>query len=910
MATVFTSIIENVLIAKLKRDVESHGVTVTNISPKDLTNPTTVVVAEDGLDPVTEAAIQNTIDTHNDTQLENVKLIARNEFILGTKESGIIIFRDDDSDVLTINETEIIPLLDQNFGSALNRIGGLYAATGDFSGDVIIWGNFEVKGQTTTINTTELDVDDNIITLNTNFTTGTPTLDMGIEMKRGDDPSAKFIWEESSQKFKLGLDGSLEEIATGSDLTDHINDTANPHSVTNTQVGLGNVTNDAQLKRAANDFDVFGTKTLVGADRFIIEDSESSFVKKYITLSNIESFIDHTNIQNRGTNTHTQIDNHLASTANPHSVTKDQVGLGEVVNREQISVEADEFDSLSYKNSIVGADKILLEDSENSDAKVYTTINDLPFAEGIDGIPITGTPVAGDTLELNSAEDAWEYTENNNAQKIKDIVVSSTPPIDGQYLRYDDVADEYIPSVGPGIGSSGPIGSVIAYAHIVPPAGYLVCDGSEVSRTTYADLFAVIGETFGAGDGSTTFNLPDLGSKYIKGYELGTNTVSNTGGQSSHDHEVSGHYHSAGTLAIAMNPHNHSHTHSHADTFDIPAYNVSNRSLQSGSISGSTGTDSGVTGWKSASISINSDSHSHGVSDPGHSHAVDNGEARFQSGTNRNGPDPGDGAFYTGTHNTSSNTTNISINSDSHSHTISQIDHQHSISIPSLSVSGSASGTTDIDHTHTLNGSVSSNTSDTNNTTVTVDSISGSIGNVSGVDGDNTFNTTSSNNEPPHLVLNYVIKYSDNILSNGDQNISGSKIFTDPLTIKTHTTIVGQEEAGTKMETSAFQTLTSGTQTIYSFTPEDPSITWLEINVCARLSSTPTQNHYAAKLFGAVRRKAGAAVLVDSPAITEVEEGSTGCSVDLVVNGNDLEVQITAGVGIHDWSCFIRRQSG
>lgn len=59
-------------------------------------------------------------------------------------------------------------------------------------------------------------------------------------------------------------------------------------------------------------------------------------------------------------------------------------------------------------------------------------------------------------------------------------------------------------------GDTNPIGSVIAFAGSNAPVGYLMCDGSAVSRTTYADLFAVIGTTYGAGDGSTTFNLPKM----------------------------------------------------------------------------------------------------------------------------------------------------------------------------------------------------------------------------------------------------------------------------------------------------------------------------------------------------------------------------------------------------------------
>lgn len=55
-----------------------------------------------------------------------------------------------------------------------------------------------------------------------------------------------------------------------------------------------------------------------------------------------------------------------------------------------------------------------------------------------------------------------------------------------------------------------PAGIVSAFAGASAPAGYLLCDGAAVSRTTYAALFAVLSTTYGTGDGSTTFNLPDL----------------------------------------------------------------------------------------------------------------------------------------------------------------------------------------------------------------------------------------------------------------------------------------------------------------------------------------------------------------------------------------------------------------
>lgn len=66
-----------------------------------------------------------------------------------------------------------------------------------------------------------------------------------------------------------------------------------------------------------------------------------------------------------------------------------------------------------------------------------------------------------------------------------------------------------------------PTGSVIAFAGQTAPSGWLLCRGQAVSRTTYADLFAIIGTTYGVGDNSTTFNLPDLRAEFIRGFDAG-----------------------------------------------------------------------------------------------------------------------------------------------------------------------------------------------------------------------------------------------------------------------------------------------------------------------------------------------------------------------------------------------------
>lgn len=79
------------------------------------------------------------------------------------------------------------------------------------------------------------------------------------------------------------------------------------------------------------------------------------------------------------------------------------------------------------------------------------------------------------------------------------------------------VEDGSIDTADLATGLAVPTGAVLPFAGSSAPAGYLLCDGAAVSRTTYSALFTALGTTYGVGDGSTTFNVPDLRGRVVAG---------------------------------------------------------------------------------------------------------------------------------------------------------------------------------------------------------------------------------------------------------------------------------------------------------------------------------------------------------------------------------------------------------
>jgi microcystin-dependent protein len=103
---------------------------------------------------------------------------------------------------------------------------------------------------------------------------------------------------------------------------------------------------------------------------------------------------------------------------------------------------------------------------------------------------------------------------------------------------------------------ASPIGSITAYTLAISPPGWLICDGAAVSRVTYASLFAVIGTTFGTGNNTTTFNIPNYQGAFLRG--TGTNgSYSGPALNTSQTHATQTHTHTASSVVTDLG---HVHT--------------------------------------------------------------------------------------------------------------------------------------------------------------------------------------------------------------------------------------------------------------------------------------------------------------------------------------------------------------
>ncbi|BAR14528.1 phage collar domain containing protein [uncultured Mediterranean phage uvMED] len=114
-----------------------------------------------------------------------------------------------------------------------------------------------------------------------------------------------------------------------------------------------------------------------------------------------------------------------------------------------------------------------------------------------------------------------------------------------------------------------PTGSVHMMATTTAPSGYLKCNGAAVSRTTYADLFAIVGTTWGEGNGSSTFNVPDLRGEFVRGWADNGSVDSGRSFASSQSDQNQQHNHTATATSTVTDPgHFHDVPYSNSDSGD------------------------------------------------------------------------------------------------------------------------------------------------------------------------------------------------------------------------------------------------------------------------------------------------------------------------------------------------------
>jgi microcystin-dependent protein len=159
-----------------------------------------------------------------------------------------------------------------------------------------------------------------------------------------------------------------------------------------------------------------------------------------------------------------------------------------------------------------------------------------------------------------------------------------------------------------------PSGTVFAFAGTTAPNGWLLCNGAAVSRSTYSQLYSAIGVGCGSGDGSTTFNIPDLRGRFVRGVDGGssrdpnaaTRTAMNSGGNTgnnvgsvqtgdftAHSHTVANHNHGGGS-------HNHGFSGNTIDLHGNGGLQVSTLAVGDSNVGGyGTYTPSGSIGYAS-----------------------------------------------------------------------------------------------------------------------------------------------------------------------------------------------------------------------------------------------------------------------------------------------------------------------
>lgn len=311
---------------------------------------------------------------------------------------------------------------------------------------------------------------------------------------------------------------------------------------------------------------------------------------------------------------------------------------------------------------------------------------------------------------------------NGNSSTANKLSTARTISLGGNLsgsASFDGSANVTISATVDPLAGTVPTGAMVQYLGTTAPNGWLFCTGSAVSRSTYSGLFDLFGTRYGAGNGSTTFNLPDMRERFARG-SASTSSLSGTaGGSATHQHT------NTGLTTGSAGGHNHE--------VDVPSF-----------------TQSGDGG------------HAHVVDDHYHTtadHTHNTGNASANHAHNYNPPSISD------TSNASSSNNSVTLGSG-YSHANSG--HTHSVTINIGEEPTNESGAV---HYHGTNGASAGNTTSgqtytaPNDSTTTSTTHSHTIDiaafNTVGGEGAHTHGQGTSDsvsNIPPYIDINYIVK--------------------------------------------------------------------------------------------------------------------------------------------------------
>jgi microcystin-dependent protein len=216
-----------------------------------------------------------------------------------------------------------------------------------------------------------------------------------------------------------------------------------------------------------------------------------------------------------------------ATTGGYSLVVKTSAGTGVTLANGKIQgIFSDASETYAFTPPISSAGVIALDTELDAIAGLTSAADRLPYYTGSGTAALATFTAAGRALVDDADASAQRTTLGLGTSAVLDVGTTASkvvqlngsaqlPAVDGSLLTN-------LPS-----STAVPTGTVLPYAGSSAPTSYLFCDGSNVSRTTYATLFGIVSTVYGVGDGSTTFTLPDLRGRFVAGRDdMGGTTAS------------------------------------------------------------------------------------------------------------------------------------------------------------------------------------------------------------------------------------------------------------------------------------------------------------------------------------------------------------------------------------------------